>query len=228
MTGPPLLVARSLSVGHDRDVVTGIDLELRAGESWFVLGANGSGKSTLVATLLGLLPPRAGEIRVADSVRRAVGYVPQEPRFEPSLPMLAAEFVAMGIDAGVRRRAAKERAAAALDAVGARDLLDRDVRALSTGQRRRVAIARALVRSPRLLVLDEPLANLDLRAASALAADLEQRRRAGLCVVHVAHEVGIARRLATHLALVADGRFRAGPAALLGREAFAEAEGPPP
>ncbi len=227
MTEPPLLVARGLAVGHDRDVVAGIDLELRGGESWFVLGANGSGKSTLVATLVGLLPPRCGEVRLADPVRRAIGYVPQEPRFEPSLPLLAAEFVAMGAEDGLVRRVAKDRAAAALGDVGVRELAERDVRSLSTGQRRRVAIARALVRTPRLLVLDEPLANLDGEAAAALAADLERRRRAGLCVVHVAHEIAIARRFATHLALVGDGRLRQGPAAQMAPEAFADAGGTP-
>lgn len=224
--GAPLLAARGLEVGHRRTLLRGVELELRAGESWFVVGRNGSGKSTLVATLLGLLRPRAGRVECAPSVRKAIGYVPQEPRFEPTLPLQVAEFVAAGIDDRVARHEAAARIGDAMAALGITELSRCDVRALSTGQRRRVAVARAFARRPVLLVLDEPLANLDGDAALALAADLDRRRREGTCVLHVAHELDVARRHATHVAVVAAATVRAGEAASMFAEpAFAAATG---
>jgi ABC-type Mn2+/Zn2+ transport system ATPase subunit len=91
-----------------------------------------------------------------------------------------------------------------------------DVRRLSLGQRRRVMVARALARTPRLLVLDEPCASLDPEAALRLVADLERLRRTdGLAIVHVTHELGLARATATHVAEVADGRVTTGPVSRL-------------
>lgn len=208
----PLLAAFDLVVGHHADLLRDVRLELRSGESWFVVGRNGCGKTTLVHTLLGLVPLRGGRIEMAPGVRAAIGYVPQESRFEPALPLQVQEYVASGVPDRTARREVDDRVADALRSLGVEELARHDVRALSVGQRRRVAVARAVVRRPLLLVLDEPLANLDRDAALALADDLDRRRRAGTCIVHVAHELEVARRFATHVAVVASGLVRAGAA----------------
>ncbi|MBL9078748.1 MAG: ABC transporter ATP-binding protein [Planctomycetes bacterium] len=206
----PLLAAQALDVGRRGVLLRAVDWELRAGEGWFVLGRNGSGKSTLVATLLGLLPALGGSRVAAPRLHQRLGYVPQELRFEPPLPVTVAEFVRLALPG----TAAADAVPAALAAVGAGDLARRRFGALSVGQRRRVMVAQALAREPVLLVLDEPAANLDARAASALAADLERlRRERSLCVVHVAHDLALAQRYATHVAFVHEGRVAARPAA---------------
>jgi ABC-type Mn2+/Zn2+ transport system ATPase subunit len=209
----PWLGATGLSAGYREPLLRGVELRIDGG-AWFVLGPNGSGKSTLLATLLGLLPPLAGT--VAPPVRgdrRQLGYVPQEPRFALALPCTVAEFVAAALADRLPRATAVAAVAGALAAMGAAALAPQDMRRLSLGQRRRVLVARALVRSPRCLVLDEPSANLDARTAGRLVADLDQQVAAGLCVVHVSHDLALAERHATHVAFVADGQVVAGPAA---------------
>ena len=90
------------------------------------------------------------------------------------------------------------------------------MRTLSVGQRRRVMVARALARAPLLCVFDEPAANLDAVSASRLASDLASyRRERGWCLVQVAHDVALARRHATHIALVHGGRVATGAAAAM-------------
>ncbi len=213
MTAAPLLGGVGLACGVGRTVLADVSLAVHAGESWFVLGGNGAGKTTLLQTLLGLLPPRAGRVLPPCGGARAdLAYVPQEPRSELPLPVAVGEWVASALPDGLPRAAAHERAAAALAALGMAEHRASDLRRLSLGQRRRVHVARALARRPRLLVLDEPGANLDADGLARLCADLARlRREHGMAVVHVAHDAAIARRFATHLAVVADGAVRTGP-----------------
>lgn len=215
-TRPELLGCRDLCVGYRAPVLTGVTLAVHGGEAWFVVGDNGSGKTSLVQTLLGLLPPLAGTVSaVADGDRRLLGYVPQEQRFEPPLPCTVGEFVAIGLPDAVPAADATRRIFEALASLAVADLLAKDVRELSLGQRRRVAIARAMARLPQLLVLDEPTANLDTRTARRLAADLDGLRRQGLAVVHVSHDAALAAEHATHVAWVGNGQVRLGSPALL-------------
>jgi ABC-type Mn2+/Zn2+ transport system ATPase subunit len=214
-----LLAARGVEVGRDGALLRGVEIECAEGQAWFVLGPNGSGKSSLLMTLLGLLPARAGTVAQAACIadRSGLGYVPQAQRFAQTLPMLAREFVELG--AFDRRAARGERhaeAVAALAAVAIADLAERRLGELSQGEQRRALIARALVRRPRLLVLDEPTANLDPFVSRRIVFDLDAlRARDGLCILHVSHDLAIAQRHATHVALVAAGTVRAGPAAAM-------------
>jgi zinc transport system ATP-binding protein len=210
---PALLGCKRLEVGRHTTILRDVDLAVRAAEAWFVLGPNGSGKSTLVATLLGLLPARGGEVLpVANGTRRALGYVPQQQRFDLPLPITVTEFVALGVEDGIAAAQVRADVRTALAALGIAGLAPRRVQTLSLGQQRRVLIARALARRPLLLVLDEPTANLDEDGAAQLAGDLERlRREHRLAIVHIAHDRALARRFATHIAWVADGAVRCAP-----------------
>lgn len=209
---PVLLGCERLACGRGGTLLGDVTLRVRAGERWFVLGPNGAGKSTLVATLLGLLRARGGSVLpVAGGDRQALGYVPQQQRFDAPLPITVAEFVGLGLPDGERRAAAAAKVHAALLQLGIGELAERRVQQLSLGQQRRVLVARALARRPRLLVLDEPLANLDEDGAERLLGDLARLcEHDGLALLLVAHDRALARRFATHVAVVADGSVRSG------------------
>jgi len=214
-TAPVLLGCEHLACGRRAPLLHDVTLQVHPGERWFVLGPNGAGKSTLVATLLGLLPARAGRVLpVAGGDRLALGYVPQQQRFDLPLPITVREFVALGLHDDVHRAATAAQAQAALQLLGIDGLAARRVQELSLGQQRRVLVARALARRPRLLVLDEPLANLDEAGAAQLMADLAHLSAGdGIALLLVAHDRALARQFATHVAWVEAGTVHAGPAA---------------
>ena len=201
--GPAVVEARGLASGYGGRVVwSGADFSVAPGEFLTVLGPNGAGKSTLLRMLLGLLPPAGGTLRVFGQPPRrgnpAIGYVPQRRALDPDLAIGAAELVSLGADGhrwGMRlsRRQASERreaVAAALAAVGADAYARQPAGRLSGGEQQRLQLAQALMSRPRLLLLDEPLASLDLRsqrAVSELVARLREQQ--GFAVVLVTHDV---------------------------------------
>ncbi len=209
--------AQGLALGYGgRVVLRDVDITIRAGEFWFLLGPNGSGKTTLLRALLGVLPPLAGRLALhADLAgRRRVGVVPQRCDLNPALPTTVREFVLLGtVGARAPRREEQARLAWALEHAGLGGMERRSYWALSGGQRQRALVARALVRRPSLLILDEPTLNLDPAAEDALLRLLtELRRTQALTLVFVTHDVEVAARYGTHLALVSGGRVRAGAA----------------
>ena len=198
-----VIEASGLASGYGGRIVwSGADFTVGAGEFLTVLGPNGAGKSTLLRMLLGLLPPAGGELRVFGGPPRrgnpSIGYVPQRRALDPELTIGAADLVGLGVDGhrwGVRlsRQRGRERRTAvaqALAAVGAAGYARRATGRLSGGEQQRLQLAQALVSRPRLLLLDEPLASLDLRsqhAVSRLVADLRDTQ--GFAVVLVTHDV---------------------------------------
>ncbi|MBL8738151.1 MAG: ATP-binding cassette domain-containing protein [Planctomycetes bacterium] len=213
----PLVGAELLRCGRHRPVLVDVTWRVGAGEFWCVLGDNGAGKSTLVATMLGLLPKLGGTVLpVCGGDRRRLGYVPQQQRFDVPLPITVAEFVALGLDDRLSRDEAAGSVRSALQGLGIDTLAGAVVQELSLGQQRRVLVARALARQPRLLVLDEPLANLDEVSARQLLGDLARLcREDGLALVLVVHDRRLAVEFASHVVLVAGGRAMVGSVAEL-------------
>lgn len=214
-----LLRARGLSLGYGATVVLrDVDLEVRAGEIWYLVGANGSGKTTFLRAALGLLPPRAGDL-LRDPVRVAgarIGFVPQTERVGSALPTTVREFVSLGFAASdVPRRERAAQLAWTLERTGLAGLERRDFASLSGGQKQRTLLARALVRRPSLLVLDEPTEALDASAEQEFLTTLEELHRADpeLTMLVVTHELELAAREASHLALFHDETVLAGPRA---------------
>lgn len=217
----PAIHARDVTVAlGGAPILRHVDLTVTPGETVGLLGANGSGKSTLVRSLLGLVPVASGTVELFGAPLghavpwRRVGYVPQRPTVTTGVPSTARELVVSGLLHGRRLlppRGARARAAAALGEVGLAAAVDRPVRDLSGGQQQRVLIARALVRRPDLLVLDEPVAGVDLPSQRAFAAALTRLTAQGTTIVVVLHELGplapLIRRAVVlrHGAVVHDG-----------------------
>jgi zinc/manganese transport system ATP-binding protein len=187
----------------ERTIWRDATFRIAAGEFVAVLGPNGAGKSTLLRLLLGLLQPSQGQLNVLGATPRPgsseIGYVPQRRSLDPDLAARGRDFVALGVDghrwgfalpAGSASRRKRERVAAALESVEATAYADRPIGQLSGGEQQRLLLAQALVGQPRLLLLDEPLASLDLRNQSAIAQLVARLARAsGITVLLVAHDI---------------------------------------
>jgi iron complex transport system ATP-binding protein len=204
----------------------------RAGEFVGLLGPNGAGKSSLVRLVAGLAAPLSGSVRLAGldpahaprrEVARACALVPQEPRV--AWPFTVREAVMMGraphqgLLAVATRfdHGAVEGALAACDLV---HLADRRLDALSGGERRRVFFARALAQEPRVLLLDEPTAFLDLGHQVAAMRMAQVAARGGLCVVAVLHDLNLAAAACDRVVVLSRGRVVAeGPPAAVLTEA---------
>jgi iron complex transport system ATP-binding protein len=219
----------------------GVSFGAAAGELVGLVGPNGAGKSTLLRLVAGLLAPRAGTVRLAGlephsaprrAVARVCALVPQEPQVH--WPFTVREVVMMGraprqgLLAVADRfdRGAVEGALAACD-LGA--LAGRRLDALSGGERRRVFFARALAQEPRVLLLDEPTAFLDLAHQVAAMRMASVAAGAGLCVVAVLHDLNLAAQSCHRLVVLSGGRVVAegAPAEVLTEERIGQVWGVP-
>jgi zinc transport system ATP-binding protein len=181
-----LIAARDLSVEFaGRRVLDAVTLAVAPGEIVTVVGPNGSGKTTLARALLGLVQPSAGRVERRPGL--TVGYVPQRLHVEPTLPLTVQRLLTLT----TRRPRAELRAA--LAEVGAEERLKSPVQALSGGELQRVLLARAILRDPDLLVLDEPVQNVDVGGQLELydlIAGLRTRRGCGILLIsHDLHVV---------------------------------------
>ena len=181
----------------DFPVVDRVSLAVEEGEFLGLVGPNGGGKTTLLKLILGLLAPERGSVRVlgGDPVerRRHIGYVPQFATFVRDFPITALETVLQGRLGRTRLlggyTAADRRIAhRVMEEAEIGGLEQRPINALSGGQLQRVLIARALASEPRVLLLDEPTSNIDLRAEADIF-DLLKRLNARMTIVVVSHDI---------------------------------------
>ncbi|MEU3050940.1 metal ABC transporter ATP-binding protein [Streptomyces sp. NPDC006984] len=183
-----------------RPVLRGVDLTVRRGEVVALLGANGSGKSTAVRSVIGQVPLTEGRIELFGTELRRfrrwqrLGYVPQRTTAASGVPATVREVVAAGRLArsrfGLPSRGDREAVHRAIELVGLADRAGDSVGALSGGQHQRVLIARALASEPELLIMDEPMAGVDLASQEVLAGTLREQVAAGTTVLLVLHELG--------------------------------------
>jgi ABC-type Mn2+/Zn2+ transport system ATPase subunit len=201
--GPPALaaplVAEDVWAGYgDRTVLSGVSFALRPATLTGLIGPNGSGKSTLIKVILGLLKPWRGGVRVfgeqVSEVRGRVGYMPQIELVDWAFPVTVHDLVTLGRYGRLRRLrppSAADRAAVreALERVNLWDLRRRQIGELSGGQQRRLLLARALARSAELLLLDEPLAGLDIGAQEDLERLLRDLVDGGSTLLVATHDL---------------------------------------
>jgi ABC-type Mn2+/Zn2+ transport system ATPase subunit len=227
--------ARGLAVGYGGvAVVDGIDLVIDEGSLVALVGTNGSGKSTLLRTLVGLLPPVGGSVRVLGAEPGArpqrVAYLSQFHAAGSVLPLRARAVVRMGRFAEhglVGRMTSRDDALVdeALERMDIAALADRAVRDLSGGQRQRTYLAQVLARRADLLVLDEPTAGLDLAGQELYEQAVREERARGATVVVATHDIGEAAR-ADHVVLLAGRVVASGsPGDVLGAERLLETFG---
>jgi zinc/manganese transport system ATP-binding protein len=218
--GGEVLAVREASVSlSGRSILKDIDFALEPGEFCGLIGANGSGKTTLLRSILGFVKPTRGSITIDGGSRLAsVGYVPQKFMFDPYMPIRARDLVALGLDghrlglplASQRRRRKVDEM---LEAVEAAPFADERIGNLSGGQQQRVLIAHALIRRPRLLLLDEPLANLDIRSVAGIVALLRRlSREFQITVLLSAHDMNPLVPAMDRIVYLAHGRAASGSA----------------
>ncbi|MGX2997325.1 metal ABC transporter ATP-binding protein [Streptomyces sp. JNUCC 64] len=214
--GEPVVALRGVSaVLGARTVLRGVDLTVHRGEVVALLGANGSGKSTAVRTVVGQVPVTDGHVELFGVPRHRfrdwarVGYVPQRTTASSGVPATVTEVVTSGRLArsrfGPLRRADRDAVRDALERVGLADRAKDPVDALSGGQHQRVLIARALAARPELLIMDEPMAGVDLASQEVLARTLREQVEAGVSVLLVLHELGPLEPLIDRAVVLRDG-----------------------
>lgn len=211
----PVLTVEQADLGYGRQaILKDVNVQIRQGEFWCLLGPNGEGKSTFIKALLGAIRPVRGKIflRPDFANRTRLGFVPQECELNPTVPTTVTEFVSGGfVGLSLAARVRASRLKQILEMLGLTRLREQSFWTLSGGQRQRCLIARALVRDPLLLIVDEPTAGLDLAAATGLLEIITDLSRSkGITVVFVTHDLQIAAQRASHIAFFKAGKVTAG------------------
>jgi zinc/manganese transport system ATP-binding protein len=217
----PVLEVDSICVTlAGRRILDHVTFDVRGGEFTGLIGSNGVGKTTLLRAILGLQRLDEGRILVAGAPlsprSRSLGYVPQKIVVDPDVPMRARDFVALGLDAhryGLTRRSTHQRALVdqVLHDVDADRFADSRLGSLSGGEQQRIFIAHALISQPKLLLLDEPLANLDPKSVQDIVSLLHRvARDYGVAILLSAHEMNALLPVMDRIVYLTGGRAASG------------------
>jgi len=205
-----------------RQILSDVSFSVAPGQFTGLIGPNGAGKTTLLRVILGLTPPTEGRVLLNGSPKTRhggglIGYVPQKLAIDQDMPLRARDVVGLGIDGNklgfpLPSASRRQRITEALEAVGAESYADARIGELSGGEQQRVLIAHALISRPKLLLLDEPLANLDLRSEQEIVTVLGKlAREHEISVLLSAHDMNPLLSVMDRIVYVANGRAASGP-----------------
>jgi len=206
------LEINDLTVAYrDTPVLWDIDLKVPYGVMMAIVGPNGAGKSTLIKSVLGLVKPVAGSVKIFDndykSQRKRIGYVPQRTSVDWDFPTTVIDVVMMGTYGKlgwIRRPGPKEKAESleALQRVGLEDFANRQISELSGGQQQRTFLARALVQNADIYFMDEPFAGVDAKTEKAIIKILKELRDQGKTIIAVHHELLTVKEYFDYIAMI--------------------------
>ena len=188
---------------HKTDVLENINLSIKDDDFLAIIGPNGGGKSTLLKLILGLLTPQSGTI-INNIKTNQVGYVPQNTNLNIDFPITALEIVLMGHVSSQKKLFGYSKediacAMASLAKVSMTDFANSKIGDLSGGQRQRVFIARALCSNPKIMLLDEPTASIDVKGQREIYELLKEINNS-ICVVVVSHDISVLLNYAKNVA----------------------------
>lgn len=239
MTDHVVISAQNLSAKYrNKTVWQNANFTINKGEFVGVLGPNGAGKTTLFRMLLGTLKPEEGQLELlGETPRRGhprIGYVPQRRLIDSEMSIEALEFVRLGLQGdtwGISLHAAKERRQAldAMRAVDAEKLAHQPLGVLSGGELQRVFLAQALAGKPEILLLDEPLSNLDIRRETSLVQLVDSVvRNYNVTALLIAHNLNPLLPVLDHIVYIAGGKVATGtPNEVITSESLSKLYGAP-
>ncbi len=210
------LICQDLAVGYDgRAILKDINFSVDEGDYLFLLGENGSGKSTLMKTLLCLQQPIRGTVLFGDGIRRnEIGYLPQQTIVQRDFPASVREVVLSGCQNRLGRRPfysrlEKRYAYEMMEKLRIGHLVNRCYRELSGGQKQRVLLARALCATQKIILLDEPVAGLDPKAAEEMYEMVAQmNREEKVTILMISHDIPAAQKYAGRIAAIEKGGMK--------------------
>ncbi|MNM86771.1 ABC transporter ATP-binding protein [Paenibacillus ihuae] len=202
-------------------ILDDVSLEMKQGENWVILGRNGSGKTTILEMMTGYLFPSSGSVEVLGykygqcdlrEVRKEIGYIGPSLMEKLSLSDPVWEVVATGAYAYLRFYQAipqqvQEQAVKLLEDMNLGELAYHPFGTLSQGERKKAMLARCLMADPKLLIMDEPCAGLDLYEREKMLAEIDKLKQRNVSVVYVTHHVEEIVPLFSHVALIRDGKL---------------------
>ncbi|WNB78012.1 ABC transporter ATP-binding protein [Methylomonas koyamae] len=200
--------------GNGFEALKGVDLEVERGDFFALLGPNGAGKSTLIGIISSLVNKTSGKVRIFDhdldtdpvTAKTCIGAVPQEINFNQFETCFSVVFNQAGYY-GIPRKLAMQRTEQCLRQVELWDKRDTVSRRLSGGMKRRLMIARAMVHSPRLLILDEPTAGVDIEIRRSMWEMMQEVNRQGTTIILTTHYLEEAESLCRHIAIINNGQI---------------------
>lgn len=222
-----MISMQHITLQRENDIILDdVSLDIKSGENWAILGRNGSGKTTLLEMMTGYLFPSKGRVEVMGNVygqcdireiRKSIGYISPSLLDRFSMTDSVWEVVATGAYAYLRfyeviPQDVKENAYRLLEEMNMARLAEHSLGTLSQGERKKVLLARCLMANPKLLIMDEPCAGLDLFEREKMLVEVDRLRKRDITVVYVTHHVEEIVPLFTHVALIKDGKLAgAGP-----------------